>query len=119
MKKRTVHIDEGDKREFDWGSITWLQSGEFSGSEELTLGEVIIKSGKSNPMHTHANCEEILYLLEGELEHSCGDENPYHLKPGGSICIQRGIPHNAKCISEKDARMVVAYSSAYREMQGE
>ena len=119
MKKRVVEITAADRHDFQWGSITWLQSGDFSGSEELTLGEVIIKSGKSNPMHTHANCEEVLYLLEGELEHSCGDETPYHLLPGGSICIQRGIPHNAICVSKEDARMVVAYSSAYREMQGE
>lgn len=119
MKKRTVNIAEGDRTEFDWGSITWLQSGGFSGSEETTLGEVVIKSGMSNPMHTHGNCEEVLYLLEGELDHTCGDEQPYHLTPGGSICIQRGIPHNATCTSECDARMVVAYSSAFREMKGE
>ena len=119
MKKRTVHLTEGAKTDLDWGSITWLHSGDFSGSEELTLGEVIIKSGRSNPVHTHSNCEEVLYLIEGELEHSCGDEAPYRLKPGGSICIQRGVPHNARCVSETDARMLVAYSSAYREMKGE
>jgi quercetin dioxygenase-like cupin family protein len=119
MRKRVVQLSDGDRTDFPWGSITWLQSRAFSGSEELTLGEVIIKSGESNPMHTHGNCEEVLYLLEGELMHSCGDEQPYHLKPGGSIHIGRGIPHNAKCISDTDARMVVAYSSACREMKGE
>ena len=119
MRQRLVHVTEADRHDFPWGSITWLHSGAFSGSEELTLGEVIIKGGKPNPMHTHANCEEVLYLLEGELEHTCGDEEPYHMKPGSSICIQRGVPHNARCVSNVDARMVVAYSSAYREMQGE
>ncbi|MDO8586670.1 MAG: cupin domain-containing protein [Armatimonadota bacterium] len=119
MKKRVVSSAQGEKREFPWGSITWLHSGEFSGSEELTLGEVVIRSGQSNPMHSHANCEEILYLIQGELEHTCGEEQPYRLKPGDSICVQRGVPHNATCVSERDARMIVAYSSAYREMQGE
>ena len=119
MRQRLVHVTEADRHDFLWGSITWLHSGAFSGSEELTLGEVIIKAGKSNPMHTHANCEEVLYLLEGELEHTCGDEKPYRMKPGSSICIQRGVPHNAKCVGKVDARMVVAYSSAHREMQGE
>lgn len=119
MKRRVVHCNEGEKHEFEWGSITWLHSGAFSGSEESTLGEVIIKAGMSNPMHTHANCEESLYLLEGELEHTCGEEQPSHLNPGSSICIQRGILHNATCVSSVDARMIVAYSSAYREMKGE
>lgn len=119
MKKRVTRIAECEKQEFGWGSITWQHSKALSGSEELTLGEVVIKSGQSNPMHTHANCEEALYLLEGELDHSCGSEQPYHMKPGDSICIQRGIPHNAMCTSEQDAKMLVAYSSANREMKGE
>lgn len=119
MMKRVVHVSECEKHNFDWGTITWLHSGAFSGSEELTVGEVVIRAGCSNPMHTHDNCEEALYLLEGELDHSCGDEPSYKLGPGSAIMIQRGIPHNAKCISECDARMIVAYSSANREMRGE
>ena len=119
MNKRVVNTTKGERHDFPWGSITWLHSGAFSGSEELTLGEVVIKSGQSNPMHAHGNCEEVLYLIEGELEHTCGIEQPYHLKPGDSICIQRGVLHNATCLSETEARMIVAYSSAYREMQGE
>lgn len=118
MKKRAVHVSEGEHNVFDWGSITWLHSGAFSGSEELTMGEVVIRAGCSNPMHTHANCEEALYLLEGELEHSCGSEAPCSLRPGSAIVIQRGIPHNARCTSECDARMIVAYSSPAREMKG-
>ncbi len=119
MKRRTVHIAEGDRHDFDWGSITWLHSGALSGSEEITLGEVVIRPGCANPMHTHANCEEALYLIEGELDHTCGDEPSHRLTPGSAICIQRGIPHNAKCVSDGQARMIVAYSSACREMQGE
>ena len=119
MKKRVTRLADCEKQEFPWGSITWLHNGAVSGSEELTIGEVIIKSGQSNPMHTHANCEEILYLIEGELDHSCGDEQSYQLMAGDSICIQRGIPHNAMCTSKQDAKMMVAYSSAFREMKGE
>ncbi len=119
MKNRVVHLDQADRHEFDWGSITWLHSAAVSGSAELTVGEVIIKSGCENPMHTHGNCEEALFLIEGELMHTCGEEEPYHLRPGSAICIQRDIPHNAKCISDCDARMLVAYSSANREMKGE
>ena len=119
MRKRVVGVTDGDRAGFPWGSITWLHSGAFSGSEELTLGEVVIREGKSNPTHTHSNCEEVLYLIEGELQHTCGDEPAHHLRPGDSICIQRGIPHNATCVSERDARMIVAYSSAFREMKGE
>jgi len=108
--KRVVHASEGEKHSFDWGSITWLHSGAFSGSEELTVGEVVIRAGCSNPMHIHANCEEALYR---------GDEPDYRLKPGSAIVVPRGVRHNARCISDRDARMIVAYSSPAREMQGE
>jgi len=119
MKKKVVDVSSGEEHSFVWRSITWLHSGAFSGSEELTIGEVVIKAGYSNPMHTLANCEEALYLLEGELDHSCGDEPGYRLLPGSSIAIQRGIPHNAKCVSDCDARMIVAYSSPCRETNAE
>lgn|GEM_PF-3349910 len=36
-----------------------------------------------------------------------------------AMIIRRGIPHNARCTSECDARMAVAYSSPAREMRGE
>lgn len=119
MKRRVVHAEEADTHHFDWGSIRWMHSGCFSGSDELTLGEVTIRSGQQNPVHAHSNCEEALYLIEGELLHTCGDEPPYRLRPGSAICIQRDIPHNARCVSDCDARMVVAYSAASREMKGE
>lgn len=117
--RRTVHTSEGDRHEFGWGSITWLHSAAFSGSGELTLGEVVIRAGQSNPMHTHPNCEEVLYLIEGELLHTCGDEEVSRLTPGSSICIPRGAAHNARCTSECDARMIVAYSSPARKTLSE
>jgi quercetin dioxygenase-like cupin family protein len=119
MKKRVVNITDGERHDFEWGTITWLHSGGFSGSTELTVGEVIIKPGCANPVHIHPNCEEVLYLLEGELLHTCGDEEPYQLGPGDSICVERGILHNATSIGETDARMIVSFSSAQRKMQGE
>lgn len=115
MKRRVVGPGQGETQVYEWGSIRWIHSGSVSGSEELTLGEVVIKSGCENPLHAHSNCEEVLYLIEGELEHTCGDEPSYRLAPGAAICIQREIPHNARCVSHCDARMIVVYSAPNRE----
>ena len=57
----------------DWGTLTWLASAELT-SSHITVGRVVIKQGRSNPRHCHDNCEEVLYLLQGELKHSFGDE---------------------------------------------
>jgi quercetin dioxygenase-like cupin family protein len=104
--------------EFAWGRITWLHNGE-AGAKGLTVGEVIINPGQSNPMHTHPNCEEVLYLISGELDHTYGPNEIYHLTSGMSIRVPAGIKHNAVCTSAEPARMIVAYDSAYREMVGE
>ena len=119
MDKKIINPSEMETQTFTWGRITWLHSGEVSGAEGLTFGEVIINSGQQNGAHVHPNCEEILYLISGELVHTYEGEEPYHLTPGMSIRIPAGIKHNAKCVSSEDARMVVAYSSAYRQVENE
>lgn len=100
------------------GRITWLHNGD-TGAVGLTVGEVIINPGQCNSMHAHPNCEEVLYLISGELEHTCGEEGPYHLTPGMSIRIPSGVKHNATCTSADPARMIVAYDSAYRQVSEE
>ena len=118
MDKRVASVSDASPVTFLWGRITWLHSGE-TGAEGLTVGEVIINPGQSNAVHSHPNCEEVLYLISGELDHTCGDEGIYHLTPGMSIRIPKGVRHNARCTSAEPARMLVVYSSAYREVAEE
>ena len=118
MDKRVSSVSDSSPVTFPWGRITWLHSGE-TGAEGLTVGEVIINPGQSNAVHSHPNCEEVLYLISGELDHTCGEEGTSHLTPGMSILIPTGVKHNARCTSAEPARMLVVYSSAYREVAEE
>ena len=102
----------------DWGSLTWLAGQKIGNAQGLTLGRVVIRKGQSNPRHSHPNCEEVLYLLKGRLEHTLGDEKVI-LAPGDTIVLDAGIPHNATSIGEEDADMIVAYSSGARGFQPE
>lgn len=119
MDKKVTSVKEVQTNVFPWGQITWVHGAEVSGSEELTVGEVIINPGMENPYHSHPNCEEVLFLISGELVHTLGDDEPHRMGPGMSIRASRNIKHNAKCISAEPARMVVAYSSARRETENE
>lgn len=96
-------------------AITWLFSGESSPGTEQTLGYVVIEPGQKNPLHAHPNCEEVLYLLEGELQHSF-EEATFHLKPGDAIRVPAGVKHDARCVSEQAARMIICYSVPDREI---
>jgi len=100
----------------NWGSLTWLASQQIGNSQDLTLGHVIIKPGESNPRHCHPNCEEVLYLLSGRLEHSVA-EKKITASAGDVFTVGPGIYHHATNTGSEDAHMIVAYSEGNREMQ--
>ncbi len=111
---RVTRVDDTDANAFNWGSIQWLCNGERLSDAEQTFGFVQILAGKNNPPHIHPNSDEVLYLIEGELDHSLGDE-VFHLTPGMSIHIPRGIAHNAVNKGTVTAKMVVAYPTRDRQ----
>jgi len=82
----------------------------------MTLGRVTIMPGQSNASHGHPNCEEVLFLLSGELVHTYGEEE-YRLEPGDAICIPPDVDHRATNVSDEPAVMIVAYNSAYRQVR--
>lgn len=103
----------------DWGSLQWLVSGKDGASENMTLGRVTFKPGCANPPHYHPNCEEILYVVSGEIEHSLPGGGTAILKPGDCIVLPKGVKHNAKNIGSKEAVVIVVFDSAFRETIGE
>ncbi|UCD00109.1 MAG: ThuA domain-containing protein [Phycisphaerales bacterium] len=102
----------------DWGTLTWLAGKNIGNAEGLVLGRVTIRAGKSNPRHRHPNCEEVLYLLKGRLEHTM-DDRTFTLAAGDTITIGPGVFHNATCIGNEDADMIVVYSEGIRGFEPE
>ena len=98
----------------EWGAIAWL----FGGSQAtgaVTFGHVEIAPGRKNPRHLHPNTDEVLYLLEGALRHSLG-QDVFELAAGDAIYIPAGTPHDAVNDGAETARMLVAYGTGRREM---
>lgn len=98
----------------DWGSLVWLAGRGIGNAEGLTLGRVIIRTGKANPHHAHRNCEEALYLLRGRLEHVIGDKRLVQ-EAGETVTIPAGVFHHAVNIGYEDADMIVAYDAGERD----
>jgi quercetin dioxygenase-like cupin family protein len=119
MQPLVVPAGSTSTHEFPWGTIAWLVSGQIGNSESMTFGKVVIRSGRANEEHRHTNCDEILHLLHGELEHTAGPERVFHLKAGDTITLPAGTAHRARSVGAEDAVMLVAYSSAYREVEGQ
>ena len=99
---------------FDWGTITWMVSGPLGNSSTMTVGRSDIFPGRQNTRHYHPNCDEVLHVIQGTIEHAC-DDDLIRMGPGDTISIPSGVVHNARNVGEDVAVLVIAYSSAMRE----
>jgi quercetin dioxygenase-like cupin family protein len=59
----------------DFGSVHWaVREGDPAGAEQ-TVGLAVFGPGMSNVEHVHPNCEEIVYVIDGEVEHTLGTQS--------------------------------------------
>ena len=85
-------------------------------SETMTVGRVVINAGHGNPVHRHPNCDEVLHVLSGRIEHTLGTAK-YIMNPGDAISIPAGEWHNARALDGVPAEMVICFSSADRQTE--
>ncbi|MDP6543773.1 MAG: cupin domain-containing protein [Phycisphaerae bacterium] len=117
MKTTLAHTDQTPKKVTDWGSLAWAVNAKVGNCNTMTLGRVSIKADKANGRHRHGNCDELLYVVSGELDHYADDVGTLRMKAGDVIVIPAGVVHNARCVSKTDADLIVIYSSAAREFE--
>ncbi len=106
-------IDEG-RVEFHWGAMWWFGSHELGNTTGVTMGLMTMKPAATNDRHFHPNCEEVLYLQQGLLEHRVGEE-VIRQQPGEFLTIPANTPHSSTNIGEGEAKLIIAFSSAARE----
>jgi quercetin dioxygenase-like cupin family protein len=115
MVNRVVDSAREKPLAFDWGTIRWLVSEGQIADSQLTFGLAEIQPGMGNPAHYHPNCDEVLYMLEGEIDHWLGEDS-VHLGPGMALHIPTGLVHHAVNRGPGVARMALAYSSGDRQV---
>jgi len=99
----------------DWGSLQWLVGGHNGASKNMTIGRVTFKPGMGNPTHLHPNCEEVLYVITGTVEHTLPGGGTTRLTAGDCIVLQAGVWHRAVNIGAETAVVLVAFNSAQRQ----
>ena len=102
----------------DWGSLNWLADKSLNNSPDLTLGRVTIKKGHSSPRHSHPNCDEVLYLLKGQLKQVIGGQT-FLMEPGDTAVAPANVSHLTVNIGDEDADIILAYSSGERQFKEE
>lgn len=102
---------DGEQREF--GTVHWaVREGDPPGAE-TTFGVATFVAGSSNAEHTHPNAEEVVYVLEGEVTHTLGDQR-VTLRAGDVIVVPRDVPHRLINESGADMRAIIVFSSPDR-----
>ncbi len=100
----------------EWGELTWLINSALVPGATMTLGTCLIQPGKSNPLHRHPNCDEVLVVTSGRCVKRIGDET-VELGPGESVVIPQGMPHQATAIGNEPMTCVIAYNSPDRQFE--
>jgi quercetin dioxygenase-like cupin family protein len=98
----------------DFGSIHWAVRESDPDGAEQTLGLATFDAGKGNVEHIHPNCEEIVVVLDGSVEHTLGGQST-RLGPGDLIVVPRGVPHRLSNGGSTPVRALIVFSSADRQ----
>jgi quercetin dioxygenase-like cupin family protein len=95
------------------GRITFALRGEQTDGRLLVL-ETVAAPGEGPPLHTHADEDECLVVLDGEMRFRFGDD--VEAAPAGSVVyVPRGAPHTWQNVGEDPARMLVLFAPAGME----
>jgi quercetin dioxygenase-like cupin family protein len=97
----------------DFGSVHWAVKRDDPVDAEQTLGLATFEAGKGNVEHIHPNCEEIVYILSGGVQHTLGEQST-RLDAGDLIVVPRGVPHRLFNDGDSPARALVVFSSPDR-----
>ncbi|ARM90666.1 cupin 2 domain-containing protein (plasmid) [Rhizobium sp. CIAT894] len=96
-----------------WGELNWKITGEGTPGAEMTFGTCRINPGERNQLHSHPDCEEILYVVSGLCEHKLGDAL-YRLEAGDAIRIPRNVRHWARALGTEPLFALIMFSSGTR-----
>ena len=105
--------------DFPWGSLHWYAGAPSGNSDTMTLGRCVLKPGQANPKHYHPNCEEILHVLSGEIEHFVDGQGWFRMSPGDTVSIAANVWHHARNVGSADAHLLISFSSPNRQTIGE
>ena len=97
-----------------FGSVHWAVREGHPPGAETTIGIAIFDAGQSNARHIHPNCEEVVYVMDGEVEHTLGDQSTM-LRAGDLIVVPRNVPHRLINRSGAPVRAYIVFSSPDRQ----
>lgn len=109
--------EDNDVHDMPWGELRWYTSAAMDNSRTMTTGVAILRPGKSNPVHYHPNCDEILTVVSGKIQHTM-NEVSVEMSAGDTVSIPQGVLHNATNTGDEDAILAICFNTAFRGAVG-
>jgi quercetin dioxygenase-like cupin family protein len=87
------------------GSQTFHEIKSKDTNGVFSVMEFVTPPGKGVALHVHEREDELVYLLEGEIEVTLGNQKMKAI-PGVMALLPRGIPHGFTNIGNKPSRLL-------------
>jgi quercetin dioxygenase-like cupin family protein len=95
---------EGERRWFYGGGVhTWKCTAEETGGAFAVMEDVMTE-GKTTPLHLHPDCDEAVYVLDGEMVFQVNGID-HRVGAGGFAFAPRGVEH-ALLVTSPTARVL-------------
>ncbi len=107
--------DQTTSQPFPGATATAMVSA-ATGSEYLTVGELLVEPGASSAYHIHPNTEESIFVIEGEIEFRLGP-NRFRATSGDCVLANRGIGHGLQNVGDSTARLITMYPNPSPERE--
>ena len=106
--------DQIDPVKYEWGAIKWLCDMKVTPGSLQSIGYAFVEPGQTNPEHRHMTCQEVIYMLSGELKLYANGEC-LTLRPGQTALIPQGVRHVVKNEGWEPVGYIAAFSAAFRD----
>lgn len=106
-----VVVRAGEGQSVRWGpaGIIRVIAGARSTDESFSVVEVTEPPGAAAPLHTHHAEAEAFYLLDGEIELTCGEQT-VTARAGDFVYAPRGVPHKYVVVGDRPTRVLLLFS---------
>ncbi|HEX5191694.1 MAG TPA: quercetin 2,3-dioxygenase [Solirubrobacteraceae bacterium] len=109
--KAAVVVRDGEGPSLRWGpaGVMRILAGAESTDGSFSICEATEPPGSAAPLHVHHAEAEAFYVLEGEIELTCGEET-LTAGAGDFVYTPKGVPHKYAVIGDQPARVLLLFS---------
>ena len=98
------------------GTMTWLMEDAIYPGIGVSMAEMTVDPGETSELHSHDNCAEIIYIMEGQVEQRIG-KNWKKLEAGDKCVIPINHAHQTRNMGMETVKMLIVYTAGHRGYQ--